>query len=316
MKIGMMVPHAGLDASPAAIKDVAQAAEDLGLDSLWATDHVILPKTYSSPYPFRPDQKMRWSGAEPYYELFATLAFLSAATNRITLGSATCIVPYRPPVLLAKSVATLDQLSGGRLVLGAGVGWLREEFDALGADFATRGAATDESLALLRHALRPEQPVSFRGTYVELEDCYFSPRSFADRALPLWIGGNSAAALRRTAEVGSAWFPHMYGSDPAALRRGMGRIAELRSPAMRDVPVELALFVPLRLAARSGSAPLAPAWQSQALTGSPGEVASAFSAYQEAGVDHIVVSSVGAPDVLIETMRRLLDDVLPACAVS
>jgi probable F420-dependent oxidoreductase len=247
MKIGVNAPSVGFDASPAAIRDTAQAAEDLGFDSLWVTDHIVLPKAYNSRYPFRPDEKMRFAEEVPYYELFSTLAFLAAGTREIALGSATCIVPYRHPVLLAKTIATLDQLSQGRIVCGVGVGWLAEEFGALGADFQTRGEVTDESLTLLRRSWQPDQPVTFRGKYFTVEECYFSPRCYQEPALPVWVGGGGPAALGRTAEFGSTWFPHFYGADPATLRRGMQRIAELRSASMRDEPVGLALFLPLRL---------------------------------------------------------------------
>jgi probable F420-dependent oxidoreductase len=318
VKAGIMVPHVGQDTSAAVIRDVAQAAEELGYDSVWATDHVVFPVRYDSAYPFRPDKKMVWAMDVPYYELFSTLAFLSAATREIALGSATCIVPYRHPVLLAKTIATVDQLSAGRLICGVGVGWMEEEFQALGAEFRLRGEVTDESLALLRRAWQPDQPVTFHGTHFKVEECFFSPRCYGDRAMPLWVGGNSAAALRRTAAFGQAWFPHFYGSDPALLRRGWERIAALRAPGLRDTPAGVALFVPLRLAERPRPGLASPEpgwWLSKELSGSPDQVAAVFRQYQAAGVDHLVLScAAGSPDERIAVMRRLREDVLPVVA--
>jgi probable F420-dependent oxidoreductase len=300
MQVGVMAPQMGHNANAAAMREIAQAAEDLGFASVWTADHVVLPQSYESEYPFNDDHRFPMPGARPFLDMFPTLGFLAAATRRITLGVSVCIVPYRQPVLLAKSVATVDQLAEGRFVLGVGVGWLREEFEALGADYRSRGPATDEVLEFLRHTWRAEQPLEFHGSFVDVDEVYLVPASHEGREIPLWVGGHAPAALRRTARFGSAWFPHLFGTSPDTVRT---RAEELQMP--------VALFVPLQL---TDEDPEAPPWETHTLSGTPAFVASTLRDYAAAGVDHVLLSFGGSTPTRLRIMQTLREEVLPGIA--
>jgi alkanesulfonate monooxygenase SsuD/methylene tetrahydromethanopterin reductase-like flavin-dependent oxidoreductase (luciferase family) len=174
MKLGVNVPNFGPGTDPGVLREWARTVEGLGFDILMMSDHVTITPDVATRYP------------EPFYEPFTTLSWMAGITTRLRLGTTILVLPYRHPLLVARMTANLNQLSGGRLVLGVGVGWARQEFDALGVPFSARGRLTDEYLVTLRDAWRAEP---------------------GQAAIPVWVGGNSDAALRRTAELGDAWHP-------------------------------------------------------------------------------------------------------------
>jgi alkanesulfonate monooxygenase SsuD/methylene tetrahydromethanopterin reductase-like flavin-dependent oxidoreductase (luciferase family) len=176
MRFGVNVPNFGPGTDPGVLRQWARTVEGLGFDLLMVSDHVAITPDVAEQYP------------APFYEPFTTLAWLAGVTDRVRLGTTVLIIPYRHPLLIARMAANLNDLSGGRLVIGTGVGWAREEFEALGVPFDRRGALTDEYL----HAIR---------TAWEDTDDYRAGR------IPLWIGGHSDAALRRAVRVGDAWHP-------------------------------------------------------------------------------------------------------------
>lgn len=313
MDLGVLVPQIGHNSGPAALRDVAQAAEDLGFASLWTTDHVIMPATYSSSYPFAEDNKISVDGDQPYYELFTTLGYLSAVTERAKLGVAVCIVPYRNPVYLSKTVSSLDQLCSGRFIFGVGVGWLEEEFDAVGASYKTRGKLTDEALDFMRKSWAPEQPVSYDGELIKLEPSYFSPRPVNGPNVPYWVGGDGDVALRRTARFGDAWFPHLFGSSPEVLREKMERLADMTREAGRTPSKELALFLPLSIADTPTDSAAKP-WETRRLDGTPDQIRDSLLEYKAAGVTHTLLMFGGRIERRIEWMKLLKDEVLTALA--
>src|SRR5256885_3220308 len=153
LKIGCTLPTSGQAADPSALGALAQAAEELGFDSIWLSDHVVVPERIDSSYPYSPDGRFPTNATQPYLDPLASLSYLAGMTRRVRLGTHVLILPYRHPLLTAKMIATLDNLSGGRFDFGIGVGWMREEFVALGLDervYARRGAATDEQLRILK----------------------------------------------------------------------------------------------------------------------------------------------------------------------
>src|SRR5436190_3820610 len=167
LTIGCTLPTSGAALDPMALVGLAQAAEELGFDSVWQADHIVIPERIASSYPYSPDGRFTTLPTEPYLEPLAGLSFLAGATRRVRLGTHVLILPYRHPLLTAKMVSTIDNLSGGRFDFGIGVGWMREEFDALGLDertFTRRGAATDEQLRILR-MLWTEDVTSFEGEF-------------------------------------------------------------------------------------------------------------------------------------------------------
>ncbi|HEY8450480.1 MAG TPA: TIGR03619 family F420-dependent LLM class oxidoreductase [Bacillota bacterium] len=317
-RFGVLAPHVGIAAGPEALIEVARAAERLGFASLWVGDHIALPKDYElSAYPFNEQGAFPVPSERPFYEAFTTLGFLAAVTERALLGVSVCIVPYRPPLLLAKTGATLDALARGRLILGAGVGWLREEFAALGAPpFEQRGAFTDETLAFLRQAWAGPGPVQFSGRFIRVHDMYLSPQPAQGADLPIWIGGMGEAAWRRTARYGQAWNPALFGAEPGFIRRGRERIAELAAAEGRPAPAGgwgIALWTPMEFAERDPDPNDADAlpWRSGVIRGTPGYIAGVLARYAEAGVDHVILVFGGSARSKIRTMERFVDEVLP-----
>jgi probable F420-dependent oxidoreductase len=222
---------------------------------------------------------------EPYghiLESLSTLAYLAAITERVQLGASVIVLPQRQPVLVAKQAATIDHLSGGRLVFGVGVGWLEEEFEFLGADFAARGRRTDEYIRVLRELWTSPDP-RFEGETVRFSDVLFSPRPERPGGIPIVIGGNSPRALRRVAELADGW--HALATTPEEIRAGRARLADLAPD--RDLEVSLRIGVAL------GRRRLAPANERAAsrvvLEGEPAEIAARLAEYADAGVDHLVI---------------------------
>lgn len=231
MRFGVQIPHFGPHAEPAAISELAVAAQELGFDSVWVSDHVVLPARQPSGYPFSA-AGLPVANLTPFYEALTTLAFVAARTGSVGLGTSVLVVPNREPVLLAKSLATLDALSGGRLVLGVGAGWLEEEFELLGSPpFADRGRVLDEALATIE-ALWSGSDAVLGTRRLSPEDVVFSPRPAQRPRPPVWVGGTSAAAIRRAARRGDGW--HAARLTPARLREGVALLAEACREAGRD----------------------------------------------------------------------------------
>ena len=196
---------------------------------MWVSDHIILPREVDSFYPYSPDGVAIFRPDDTYYEPLAALNFLAGCTQRVRLGTHVLILPYRNPVLTAKILATLDHLSGGRLILGAGVGWMEEEFEALGLDtFAERGAVTDEYIELYKELWTKDEPV-FEGKYYQISGSGFQPKPAQKPHPPIWIGGHTGPAIRRAAVHGDGWMP--IGLRPPAILEPeelAGKISRLR----------------------------------------------------------------------------------------
>ena len=188
----MHVPQIGRKASAEAIATAARQAEDLGFDSIWVNDHLAVPQ--GAPYPPSPS----------FFEPMIALTWAAAATSRVGLGTSVLVLPLRHPVHLAKELATLDLLSGGRVILGAGVGWLEGEFDALGVPYADRGPRTDDSIRILR-ACWSQDPVTYTPQLVDAAIAGIRTLPQPGRDIPIWIGGNSAPAQRRALALGDGW---------------------------------------------------------------------------------------------------------------
>ena len=208
MEFGVALPGRGPMASPDQVLKIAAKADALGYASIFVTDHVVLPASMArSVYPYSTTGQLPGGAAQDYLEPIAMLACLARVTSRARLGTSVLVIPYRHPVLTAKMLATIDQLSGGRVILGAGVGWLREEFEALGTPpFEQRGIVTDEYVRLMRTAWTTA-PVTFSGRYVSVQAIPVLPKPTQPGGIPVWIGGHTDAALRRTATLGDGWHP-------------------------------------------------------------------------------------------------------------
>jgi probable F420-dependent oxidoreductase len=205
MEFGLAFTNTGPFAEPAGAAEFARAAEEAGFDSLWTVEHVVVPSNYQSAYPYDPSGKMPGGEDFDIPDPLIWLAYVAAATSRIRLATGILILPQRNPVVLAKELATLDKLSGGRMLLGIGVGWLEEEFDAIGVPFAKRGKITDEYIAAMR-ALWTQEKASFHGEFADFTDCIMRPRP-VQATVPIHVGGHSEPAARRAGRLGDGFFP-------------------------------------------------------------------------------------------------------------
>jgi probable F420-dependent oxidoreductase len=205
MKVGIRLPSAGPFAGPEAIAAVAKRAEEVGFDSVWATDHVILPNKIETKYPYRDDGKFLWDPKTPYIESIVAQTWAAAATKTITIGSSVLILPWRPAVLTAKQLASLDVMSGGRLKVGVGTGWMEEQFKLLEAPFHNRGKRLNELIRLFKHMWESDE-IDFQGQFYKLSDFSFYPKPL-QKKLPIICGGYTEDVMRRVAAVGDGWVP-------------------------------------------------------------------------------------------------------------
>jgi probable F420-dependent oxidoreductase len=211
MRYGFYLPTRGQTATPEALETLVRRAEALGFASVMIADHIVLPVTIKSKYPYTVDGAFPSQGDA--LEQLALMAFIAGKTSTLRLVTSVMILPHRNPVVTAKSLATIDVLSRGRVTVGVGVGWLREEFEALGAPaFDRRGAVSDEYLQIFK-ALWTQSPASFAGAFYHFEAVRCLPQPVQKPHPPIWIGGHSRAALRRAAKFGDGWHP--VGANPA-----------------------------------------------------------------------------------------------------
>ena len=224
MRFGIMFANTGPAADPDAAIAFARSAEAAGFESLWTVEHVVVPAGYQSQYPYDRSGRMPGSDDSPIPDPLVWLAFLAAATTTLTLATGVLILPQRNPVVLAKELATLDHLAKGRVVLGVGVGWLAEEFEAIGVPFSERAARTDDAIGALR-VLWGEDHASYDGAYTTFRDCIVRPRPVRG-AIPVHVGGHSPAAARRAGRLGDGFFPAVGGH-----RRLAGLFDEARRTA-------------------------------------------------------------------------------------
>jgi probable F420-dependent oxidoreductase len=214
VKFVIVFANTGPCADPGPALDFARAAEAAGFESLWTVEHVVVPAGYQSAYPYDPSGRMPGRDDSPIPDPLVWLAYLASATTTIRLATGVLIVPQRNPAVLAKELATLDHLSGGRMVLGAGIGWLAEEFGALGIPFAERARRTDDAIGAMR-ALWRQETASFQGEFTRFSDCVLRPRPVSGD-IPVHIGGHSEAAARRAGALGDGFFPAIGGHDRLA----------------------------------------------------------------------------------------------------
>ena len=205
MQFGIAFANTGPFAHPAAAVEFAQAAEAAGFESLWTVEHVVVPSGYDSPYPYDPSGKMPGGEDFPIPDPLIWLSYVAAATSRIHLATGILILPQRNPVVLAKELATLDHLSNGRMILGIGVGWLEEEFDAIGVPFAERGRRTDDHVAAMR-ALWTQDKATFHGEFTNFDHCISRPQP-VQGSIPVHIGGHTDIAAKRAGRLGDGFFP-------------------------------------------------------------------------------------------------------------
>jgi probable F420-dependent oxidoreductase len=203
--VGLFVPLGNGNSTPELVRAIGREIEDRGFESIWLPEHVVLFDDYASSYPYSADGRLPSGGDAGMLEPLNALTFLAAVTDRVRLGTGICLVPQRNPVYTAKAVTDLDSLSGGRVEFGVGIGWLREEFEAVAMPFEKRGARTDEHLAVMK-TLWCDEVSEFHGEHYDLNACRMYPKPVQSPHPPIHIGGESDAALRRVARLGQGWF--------------------------------------------------------------------------------------------------------------
>lgn len=210
MEIGLHVPQVGPPSSVDNVTAFAEAVDDAGYDGIWVFDHVVLQKEQQSKYPYSPDGSLGFPPTMDFLEPLTQLAYIAAITKRARIGTSVLVLPMRQPVLHAKIMATIDHLSGGRFVLGAGVGWWKQEFEVLSVPFEHRGRRMDECLQLVR-ALWTDEWVNFEGEYYQAVDWACNPkpvqqaRPHGGDSIPIWLGGESKGQLRRVGKYADGW---------------------------------------------------------------------------------------------------------------
>jgi probable F420-dependent oxidoreductase len=281
---------------------VAEAADRLGFASIWVSDHVVWPQDYDSPYPYDPGGKYPADVDQAFCEAIASMTWISAHTARIKVGSLVIVLPQREPWLLGKQLATLDAFNGGRTIFGAGMGWLREEFDTLHASFDDRYARGTEAVSLLR-AMWTENPASFDGRFWQAPPTGVLPHP-TQPSVPIWLGGHGPGALRRAGRIADGWIP--FGLSPQELRSGLAAVRAQAEGAGRDPgSITCALWAPLWLADPQGT-PYAP------MHGPADQLIDQLGEYAEAGLDHLVMFNLAPPEAMVDQLEEIAEDVLPA----
>jgi probable F420-dependent oxidoreductase len=277
--VGVFVPLGNGNASPEILRAVGREVEDRGFESIWVPEHVVLFDEYSSSYPYSPDGRFPGGADSGLLEPLGALTFLAAVTDRVRLGTGICLVPQRNPVYTAKAVTDLDALSGGRVDFGVGLGWLREEFEAVAMPFEQRGRRTDEHLQVMK-ALWCDEVSEFHGELYDLPPCRMYPKPVQTPHPPIHVGGESDAAMRRVARLGQGWFS--FDRLPADLPEPLARLdAALAAEGRSRADVQLSVspyFNPI----------------------TPADVA----AYAELGVDRLIVVCLAFD---VDTLRSQLD---------
>lgn len=298
MRIGASVRNMGTFPARIGLTSAARVLEDVGFESLWCSDHIVMPTHVDSRYPFTADGRVPWRADSNWFEAIVTMTAMAAVTERCEIGAAVLVGALREPLLLAKQLATVDAISGGRTVLGLGAGWLAEEFSALGVDFASRGTRLDELMAVLSGAWAGKcEPYEGRFYIVPAGlNCFPVPL----RRPPLLVGGMSKAALTRAGRIGDGWFARQPADaiDVDAISDGITVVREAAESAGRD-PGQLRFVLSL-----SGSA------------GSAGVIAPSVSALARAGVTDLVVDALGRGDDDASACLTTLRDRLENCSGS
>ena len=296
MKIGFSSIGFGALAAPAMIRAVVTNAERLNFSTVWAPEHVVLLDHYTSHYPYSTDGSGEFLAptSVPIGDPFPTLTYAAACSSRIRLATGICLVPEHNPLVLAKTAATVDYLSGGRFILGVGIGWLAEEFQALGIPFAHRAQRTREYIEAMRK-LWGDDSSTYRGEFVNFENARSYPKPIRRGKLPVWFGGESVPALRRVAEYGDGWFG--LNISPAEAQSKIKRLEQLlRESGRQRSDVEIAVSP-----------------YTQAVT------VDDLKRYRDAGADEVELIFLGAPNderELISHLERLAREfVEPAAAI-
>ncbi len=311
MKFGFNAPTAGPMSAVEQLTKLAVEGEAMGFDYATFSDHVVIPTDIAAKYPYSNTGEFPAGARAERHEQLIEMAFVAAKTTKLRLVSSVMVVPHRPAVLTAKMLSTIDVLSGGRLVLGIGAGWMKEEFEAIQApDFAERGKVTDEYIKAFIELWSNPKP-KFAGKHVRFDHILLEPKPVQKPHPPIWVGGESGPALRRTAQLGDAWYP--IGTNPAnpldSLARFKAQVARLRKMTHEAGRKPDAVGLTLRVTAYGESVPAkAGDGERRLFAGKPAEIAADIKALRDVGVSHLDIgfggTSVAAMLGEMQTFRK------------
>ena len=301
MKLGICLPHYGRPIEVPRMLEVARRAEERGLDSVWVTDHVIVPTQTNVIY------------REDMLDPLAVLPWLAGVTHRIALGTSVVILPYRSPIPVAKLLASVDVLSGGRLIVGAAIGWLEGEFDALDVPFKERVSRSEEALEIFRTLWTQEHPTLETKRH-RLKDVTFSPMPLQKPRPPLYVGGNSEGALRRVARLGDGW--HATGSTVEAFGQGAETVRRFWKDAGREGEPALSLRIPILIDGVHRAAVDMSLIRGRHVIGGPvAKIVEELRGYQALGCQHIALEvSYSTYPAILETIDIIAERLRPPVA--
>jgi probable F420-dependent oxidoreductase len=286
--------------------EAAGSAEAQGFDAVWSADRVVTPWQISTFYPYSENHEFIVPPNRPFLDSFTCLAFLAGCTEKITLGISVLVLPYRHPLYWARVAASIERLSKGRLIMGIGVGWMEEEFAALGVPFQQRGKMTDEQLEIISK-LWSEEHVSFNGKFYGFQDVAFYPKPIQQPRIPIWVGGEGLAAQRRAARYGDAWFPYYVTIPPKELRAGYDNVRRIATEFGRD-PDEVKFTCCYQIEVTHEPVPQ----DETHLRGTPEQLVEALQVYREIGVEHLALQfMVPRWPERVEQIERFAREVMP-----
>jgi probable F420-dependent oxidoreductase len=306
VKLGVFLPISGRAAAPV-LMDAARRAEALGFDSVWAADRIVIPWEIKTEYPYSADNVFIVPPDRPFLEPLTCLAFLAGGTTTITLGMSVLVLPYRHPLYWAKIATTLDHLSRGRFILGVGVGWMVEEFAALGAPFHQRGAQADEALQVAKALWEEERP-KFDGRFYKFGEVAFNPKPLQHPRIPIWVGGEGEAAQRRAGRHRDAWVPNFVRISPRELAARFDNVRRVARETGRD-PESVSLSCCLPVDVTPDPVPQ----EEDRLRGTPEQLVIALRAFARIGVQHVGLQfMVRSWPARLEQFERFAREALPA----
>lgn len=316
MQFGLSIPHRGPLANPEAIRAIAGSAEALGYGVLSMADHIVVPRQIGSRYPYSPDGGWAGGADGACFEQISLLNYVAGITQSARLLTSIMVIPHREPIFTAKALATADQLSGGRVELGVGTGWMQEEFELLKTPpFKERGAVTDEYIRAFKMLWTEDNP-TFDGDYVQFKDIFFRPKPIQTGGPKIWVGGESGRALRRLAALGDVWYPIAGGNPRAPLDTlnaydaALGKLREAAERAGRD-PATIALAY--NAMGHSTQERASASGERMLMTGSAAARQDDAAALAERGVETMVVNvAASALDSALAKQEAFAEDVIRA----
>lgn len=307
MKLGVFLPVSGRAAVPEVLIDAARQAEKLGFSSVWAAERLVNPWEMNTRYPYKEAEDWFVPPQVPFLEPLTVLSFLSGATEKVRLGISVAVLPFRHPLYSARVATSIDTLSNGRFIMGVGIGWMVEEFEALGLNIKHRAGMSNEQMQIFGKLWQEERP-SFEGRYYAFAPVGVNPKPVQQPRFPIWVGGESEPAQKRAAKYGDAWFSYFVKITPEDLAAKYANVRKWAEEAGRDPSeVDFCCVRPIEMTDE-------PVEQDpEKLRGDSEQLVEALSKFQEIGVQHMALQfMVGKWPVRREQIQRFGEEVLPS----